>query len=279
MQIGIFTGVPHHTPPQAIGPSLTVLRKDHLHALLSSSAHRPGSLALSLAVLGLAALTPSTARAQTQDLFVSNGGNTLTRFAGIGPGTFSTIPTTLTAPSLDSTYGLTFDARGDLFTANLNTGTITEFAAGATPGTLGAGTTFATGLSAPLGLAVDGRGDLFAGSLGGSITEFAFNSITSTFGAGTTFASGLFQPIRLATDARGDLFAASYGDLTIKEFASTGAGTFGPAQTVENYTRHPVFLAFNPVPAVPESPTTVSLGLLLALGMGGLVVAGRRPKA
>ena len=31
-------------------------------------------------------------------------------------------------------------------------------------------------------------------------------------------------------------------------------------------------------PAVPEASTTVSLGLLLALGMGGLVVAGKRRK-
>ena len=31
-------------------------------------------------------------------------------------------------------------------------------------------------------------------------------------------------------------------------------------------------------PAVPEASTTVSLGLLLALGMGGLVVANRRKK-
>ena len=32
-------------------------------------------------------------------------------------------------------------------------------------------------------------------------------------------------------------------------------------------------------PAVPEASTTVSLGLLLALGMGGLVVAGKRKKS
>ena len=32
------------------------------------------------------------------------------------------------------------------------------------------------------------------------------------------------------------------------------------------------------LPAVPEASTTVSLGLLLALGMGGIVVAGKRNK-
>ena len=34
-----------------------------------------------------------------------------------------------------------------------------------------------------------------------------------------------------------------------------------------------------PIPAVPEASTTVSLGLLLALGMGGLVAAKKRRKA
>ena len=38
-------------------------------------------------------------------------------------------------------------------------------------------------------------------------------------------------------------------------------------------------LRFVTPPAVPEASTTVSLGLLLALGMGGVVVAARRKKA
>ena len=40
------------------------------------------------------------------------------------------------------------------------------------------------------------------------------------------------------------------------------------------------FLAFGPITplAVPESSTTISLGLLLALGMGGVVVARKRRK-
>lgn len=63
--------------------------------------------------------------------------------------------------------GLTFDAYGNLFVANFvgnnnSQGTITEFAAGATPGTFGAVTTVGTGLSGPDGLAIDARGDLFA---------------------------------------------------------------------------------------------------------------------
>ena len=43
-----------------------------------------------------------------------------------------------------------------------------------------------------------------------------------------------------------------------------------------NYTEFSKFAFGSPVPAVPEASTTVSLGLLLALGMGGMVVAARR---
>ena len=143
-----------------------------------------------LVALGLAALAP-TARAQTQDLFVSNqNNNTISRFAGTGLGTFSTIATTLSDPNgtLNAPRGLVFDTRGDLFAANV---------------------TF------------------------NSITEFAFNPASGTFGAGAVVETGLSGPS---------------------------------------------FLAFGPVPAVPEASTTVSLGLLLALGLGGTVMAARKKR-
>ena len=59
-------------------------------------------------------------------------------------------------------------------------------------------------------------------------------------------------------------------------------GTFGPAQTVETGTRGgSEYLAIGPsaLPAVPEASQAVSLGLLLALGVGGVVVARKKWKA
>jgi len=353
----------------------------------------PGGLPRSLgkcglAALGLAALAPTMARAQTQDLFVtssSSSSNTISRFAGTGPGTVSTTATPVTDPSLNNPLGLAFDARGDLFVANSGTSTITEFMAGSTPGTFGATTTLSGGgLSAPYGLAVDTKGDLFAANFGnftndkGSITEFAAgatpgtflagmnltdpslnnpvgvavdargdlfaansgsgsgttvtefmagatpgafgatstlnvgpisapfgvavdargdlfvsdfgtNSITEfvtlgggAFGPGTTFATGVSAPTGLAFDARGDLFVANYNGTntgTITEFAfNSVTSMFGTAQIVETGLTRPTLLAFSPASPVPESSTTVSLGLLLALGMGGMVVAGKRKK-
>ena len=84
--------------------------------------------------------------------------NTISRFTGTGPGTYSTIATTV-ATGLNNPYGLAFDGQGDLFVANLQSGTagtgsITKVApTGA--GTFGPGTTFAPSLSRLEGLAFD----------------------------------------------------------------------------------------------------------------------------
>ena len=252
-----------------------------MHFPSSSRSSLPASLglaALGLVSLGLAA---APARAQTQDLFVSNGNaGTISRFAGTGPGTFSTTATTLSG--LNTPQGLAFDGRGDLFAVNSISNSITEFAAGTTPGTFGATSTLSGGLSGPFGLAVDARGDLFAANnSGSSITEFASTG-AGTFATGTTFATGgtLNRPLGLAFDARGDLFATNVSGNSVTEFASTGAGTFGAGKTVETGLSQPSFLAFSPLPSapVPEASTTVSLGLLLALGMGGMVVAARKKR-
>ena len=347
-----------------------------------------------LAALGLTALAPATAHAQTQDLFVSNGNNTISRFAGTGPGTFSTTGTPVTAPSLSSPEELAFDTRGDLFAANSGVGsnTVTEFVAGNTPGTFGTTTTLSggglseadgvavdaqgnlfvsnffdrtattdsitefastgpgtfgvgaiveTGLNGPGALAFDARGDLFAANLGsrslvgadtiikfaagatpgtlgtattisapnikflsgiavdtrgdlfaadigtntlmgnnlGTITEFAVNPATGGLLPGQIIISGLNLPDGLAFDAGGDLFAANSGGASILKFALNPAmGTFGAAQTVETGFSDALFPAFGPSAPVPESSTTVSLSLLLALGLGGVVAAARKKR-
>ena len=111
-----------------------------MHFPSSSRSSLPASLglaALGLVSLGLAA---APARAQTQDLFVSNqSGNSITEFAaGTTPGTFATGTTFATGGTLNGPEGLAFDGRGDLFAVNSISNSITEFAAGTTPGTFGA---------------------------------------------------------------------------------------------------------------------------------------------
>ena len=141
---------------------------------------RPGVALLGLAA-GLLSFTPFVARAQTQDLFVtSQASRSILRFAGTGPGTFSTTPTTLANDG--SQEGLAFDARGDLFAASTSSqlNSVAEYPVGAVPGTFGTPVTLTDpSIDDPIGLAVDTRGDLFVanqisgtGTGEGRITEF-----------------------------------------------------------------------------------------------------------
>src|ERR1700759_4245129 len=80
--------------------------------------------------------------------------------------------------------GMAFDAAGNLFVANPDTGRIFKYAADASR------TTFATGLVRPFSIAFDAAGNLFVAELqpdrkSGAILQFAPD------GKRTTFASGL----------------------------------------------------------------------------------------
>ncbi len=157
-------------------------------------------------MLSLATLAPTAARAQTQDLFLTNSdftrNNTISRFASNGSGMFATNAMTLNDPILNSPQGLAFDTHGDLFAANYRGNNITEFAAGTTPDTLGATTILGdSSLSQPIGLALNIHGDLFIANLSGgnhfqgSITEFAAGATLGTFGMTTTLTdSSLNNP-------------------------------------------------------------------------------------
>ena len=224
------------------------------------------------------------------NLFVANThGNTITEFAaGATPGTFG-VSTTIQDPSLNSPFGLTFDTHGNLFATNflgtsLLGNTITEFAAGAMPGTFGAVTTIQDpGLGEPTCLTFDANNDLFVVhfAVSSEITEFAAGATPGTFGVSTIIKDpNLSGSQGLAIDASGNLFVSSAFTSTITELASTGTGTFAPGTIVATGLHGAGFLAFGPSapPAVPEASTSLSFGLLLALGLGGLGVIARRRK-
>ncbi len=81
-----------------------------------------------------------------------------------------------------------------------------------------------------------------------------------------------------AAHAQQSLYVANVNDGTITKFNSAGIGTqFNSTGNLNG----PVALAFYPssLPAaVPEASTTVSLGLLLALGLSGMVVTAKQRK-
>ena len=87
----------------------------------------------------------------------------------------TTLSATLTG--LDDPQALAFDADGNLYVANPDNNTVSEFAVGST-----VPTATLTGLSSPMALAFDAGGNLYVANdtASGTVSEFAPGSITPT---------------------------------------------------------------------------------------------------
>jgi DNA-binding beta-propeller fold protein YncE len=129
----------------------------------------------------------------------------------------STILTGLGVPN--NPQALAVDSVGNLYVANYNAGTVSEFAA---DGTLI--NTF-TGLSQPCALALDGSGDLYVANWGNNtVSEFAADgTLLNTF-------TGLYYPDALAVDSNGYLYVANYYGGSVSEFAP---GNTTPNNTID----------------------------------------------
>jgi sugar lactone lactonase YvrE len=212
------------------------------------------------------------AKAQTQNLFVSDGNN--------GPGMgiiYKFTPDgarSVFVSGLDYPQGLAFNSAGDLFEGDSLAGGIFEF----TPG--GVQSTFASGalsgvVGAPAGLAFNSGGNLFvAGPQTGVIYQYTPGGVRSIFasglasaglafdgasnlfvaewmingdiveitpsGAQSTFATGLYDPEGLAFNSAGDLFVADSGSGNIYKFTPGGARS-----TFASGLNNPIGLVFN----------------------------------
>jgi sugar lactone lactonase YvrE len=149
-------------------------------------------------------------------------------------------PTIFASTGLSSPRGLAFDAAGNLYVANVVSGTIEKF----TPG--GVGTVFASGLTNPNGLAFDKAGNLYVANNGSSDNASILKYTPG--GVGSVFAPpGLMSaPVGLAFDSAGNLYVANAGGhsmspplLTIDKFTPAGVGsvfaTLASTQTSRPY--------------------------------------------
>src|SRR6185437_6346753 len=153
--------------------------------------------------------------------------------------------------STENFYAMTFDAQGDLWTANCEDGTLTEYGPGqfttATAIPLVTLTNDGTGsLACPAGVVFDGAGNLWVGNYSsGSVVEFTASQLAASGSPtpavtiandGTTSIAG---PEELAIDAQGDLWVANSTTATVVEFTAAQLASSGdptPAVTVTSVT-------------------------------------------
>jgi uncharacterized protein YecT (DUF1311 family)/sugar lactone lactonase YvrE len=164
--------------------------------------------------------SPSTlAFDSSGNLFVTNGGGTIIKFAPAGT-------RSVFATGISGAWALPFDKAGNLFLLK-DSHSIVKV----TPD--GKQSTFATGLGNPQGLAVDSAGNLFVADMGtGSILKF------TPSGTKSTFARGIALPRHLAFDGSDNLFVSDLSNAPmIVKFIPAGAkSTFAPGVTASALT-------------------------------------------
>ena len=256
-----------------IGPSAHRPIGPSAHRPIGPSAHRPNRLALSLAVVGLAAIAPTAVRAQAQATWTNWTAATTGDTTGTATGTLNVTghsPVTVSYTG-DVTFAYVNGVGPDYwlpaspFISPMvpNAPPDSDFIALTGGPTTGLNTlTFSSPVLNPV-LAINSLGD--PNNPVSYIFSNPFDLLSQ--GAGYFGAGTLTQPSP-------NVLRGQEGDGTIRF-----DGTFTSISwTVPQYEHFHGFTVGLSAP-VPEASTTVSLGLLLVLGLGGVVVAARRKKA
>ena len=256
---------------------------------MRSSLRRRASLGIAFTALGVGLTTLAAHPAAAQTTVYSNTTNFLASGYAAGGATSAAGATDIVADDLNllpGSAGLTVS--GFTFSmANFNTATAaaapTVFFYSSSATTGGPGTLLAAFAFNPISLASS------------SVNIFNFNPTgtglftlpTGTLWAGMSFSngnSGTATVAQLNKFGQGLFDAPTVGSSSDAFFQSTNPATItgNPAGGFFNFGGSPVAnfgwsIRTTPAP-VPEASTTVSLGLLLALGMGGLLIASKRKK-
>jgi sugar lactone lactonase YvrE len=180
---------------------------------------------------------PSIAFTTVQEIWIANAalGNVAAYalFAG-APVQMSgdTIAAGLSAPA-----AVAFDPSGNLWVADSNNNTVTEYV----PGTDTVIATISAGLLNPGGLAFDASGNVWVSqaSSGGEITEYK----SPLNGASVAATIGPIQAAGLAFDANGSLWAADAGNVRIVQYLPTNL--VSPNATISSGLVAPAGIAFD----------------------------------
>jgi hypothetical protein len=172
--------------------------------------------------------------------FVANvGANSVTAYAQGADGSRQVPAAIIQGPNtgLDAPTAVAVNPAGDLFVADDNDNSVTEYA----PRAFGDAAPIATisgaaaGLSGPFGLALDSAGDLFVGNAdNNSVTEYAPRPFGDVAPIATISGpdTGLNTPFGVALDSAGDLFVANDGGNSVTEFTKGANGDAAPIVTI-----------------------------------------------
>ena len=260
-----------------------------LHRPIGPSAHRLGSLALRLAVLGLVALGPTVAQAQAYTPitnFAKNGNSQQILQKTFPSGSF-TANNSFVTPFL-----ITADGNGNNFEQLNNFGTtltinVGLFGVSDVYTLLNAYSPVSGAQIATVEFVGSGGADqTFSLIAGNQIRDFYQGSFANTLNGTTSknaysvFGQGGAGTSNSSTGATGTYVVDEQAFHLAPAFASQTLNSIKIVNADSSRSATPLLLGVTAASSpVPEASTTVSLGLLLALGLGGLVVAGRRRRA
>jgi sugar lactone lactonase YvrE len=159
-----------------------------------------------LAAISAGAWLPLAGNAAPGDLWVSCTAQTILKYSP--DGTQTIVPTQVSA------QGLTFDAKGNLFTAEDVLNRISKYPPGNPTGSL-----FAPGLNRPYCVAFDGAGTLYETDNGsGNIFQI------TPAGVKSTFSGGLNSPKGIAVGPDGRVYVAEEGTGTVYRYSQGSGG-------------------------------------------------------
>ena len=185
------------------------------------------------------AISLALAPAPTYSFVANVGANSVTAYAQGADGSRQVPAAIIQGPNtrLDAPTAVAVNPAGDLFVADDNDNSVTEYAPRAFGDVAPIATISgaATGLSGPFGLALDSAGDLFVGNAGNnSVTEYAPRPFGDVAPIATISGpdTGLNSPFGVALDSAGDLFVANDGASSVTEFTKGANGDAAPIVTI-----------------------------------------------
>lgn len=230
-------------PTQPLNPTSGVTGTPGTTTSMLTAGGTAGTATVSGATAGLTASVVVTVKVVVaKPFYVANTGNTgqpsITAYAdGANGNVAPTLTIAGTNTLLTSPYGVTHDAAGNLYVADLGSSSVMIYAAGASGNVAPTATITGanTGLSAPVGIALDAAGNIYvANDAANTITVYAAGTsgnvlpMTTISGENT----GLNSPAGIALDGTGKLYVANLGGSTVTVYAAGATGNATPTATI-----------------------------------------------